>query len=122
MFKCVQTKLEASAITYKVSRQLTENEANTKKYKLTAVSLGSPCLPALDKTLRCRALKWQADPLAHGCSLPGALPDARDKFGTWYYLQRLAVFQGIAWERGFSFASQIICVQTAIFLSLLRKS
>ncbi|KAM9269269.1 forkhead box protein R1 [Morus bassanus] len=35
-------------------------------------------LQAPDETPRHRILKWQADPPAHGHSLPGALPDARE--------------------------------------------
>ena len=122
VFKCDQIKLEVSAIMYNVSVQLTGNKANTKNHKLTTMPLGSPCLPAPDEALHHRALKQQADRPAHGCSLLGTLPDARGKPGTWCYLQRLAVFQGTAWGRGCSFASQNIRVQTGILLSLLRKS
>ena len=84
--------------------------------------LGSPRLPAPDETPRRRALKRQADPPARRRSLPAALPDARGEFGTRYYPQRPAVLQATAWERGFSFASQNICVQAGVFLSLVRKS
>ncbi|XP_035744630.1 forkhead box protein R1 [Egretta garzetta] len=37
-------------------------------------------LPAPDETPCRPTLKWQPDPSAHGCSLPGALPDARGRF------------------------------------------
>ncbi|XP_029877030.1 forkhead box protein R1 [Aquila chrysaetos chrysaetos] len=35
-------------------------------------------LQAPDQTMHHRTLKWQADPSAHRCLLPGALPDARE--------------------------------------------
>ena len=119
MFKCGHIQLEASAITYKASRQLAENEADAKS-RSSPQCLWAPRVYQL--RTRPRAVARRSGKPAHGRSLPAALPDARGEFGTRCYPQKPAVLQATAWERGFSVASQNICVPTGVFLSLVRKS
>lgn len=93
-FKCDQIESAVSAGAYAGRVQL-----------LTPVS-GCPFLPAPEEVPCQRRQPGRADPSAHGCLLPGTLPDARGKAGSWRYLWRLVVVQGMDQERGSSLASR----------------